>query len=116
MERSYPLESGKRYKIEVSYAFGTSDFNDINTWTIITGVHQSPPLEHDGLIFQEKTSHGMESVEGRVWLDKEYEFTAEAGEDGALHIAIGVWGTWETARAYFLDDLQIDIDPLTSVP
>ena len=27
--------------------------------------------------------------------------------DGMIHVVIGVWGTWETPRTYYVDDVRV---------
>lgn len=32
-----------------------------------------------------------------------------SGNDGTLYIDIGIWGTWETGRVYYIDNVRITI-------
>jgi len=116
MERSFKLEPNREYVVRIRYAFGTTDYSDINSWKIVTGVHRNPPRTHTDLTFQGSTRHDAGSNAGLQWLEKEYSFKAETGERGRLYIAVGVWGTWETPRTYYVDDLQIEFDPFKAAP
>lgn len=111
IERAFDLEPNTTYDVELAYAFGTSDWGAINLWTIIAGVHVEPPETREDLTFQEDTGHGAEEDLGLVWTDRAYELTATTGEDGRLWVAIGVWGTWETPRTYFVDDVELTFTP-----
>ena len=111
IERAFDLEPGVTYDVEVSYRFGTSDFGDINAWTIIAGVDPENPEEVDDLTFQGTTSTGRDEDVGVVWLDKSHAFTATAGPNGELWVSLGVWGTSEFPRTYYLDDLRIEFAP-----
>ena len=111
MQRPFALTPNTRYVVRVRYAFGTTDWGDVNLWTLITGVHPDPPETHEDLTYQGHTGHGAESDVGPVWLEKAYELTAETDDDGRLYVAVGVWGTWETARTYFVDDLRLTFVP-----
>lgn len=111
IERAFALESGMAYDVELSYAFGTWDFGDINTWTIIAGVHPANPEVVDDLAFQGSTSTGEDEEVGLVWLDKSHSFTATAGASGELWVSLGVWGTSEFPRTYYLDDVRIEFTP-----
>jgi len=111
IERAFALEPGAAYDIEVSYAFGTSDFGDVNTWTIIAGVDPESPEVADDLTFQGSTSTGEDEEVGVVWLDKSHALTATAGASGELWVSLGVWGTSEFPRTYYLDDLRIEFTP-----
>ena len=111
IERAFDLEPGVTYDVEVSFAFGTSDFGDINTWSIITGVDPESPEDADDLTFQGSTSTGEDEDLGVVWLEKSHAFTATAGAGGELWVSIGVWGTFETPRTYYVDDVRIEFTP-----
>jgi len=111
IERAFALERGAAYDIEVSYAFGTSDFGDVNTWTIIAGVDPESPEVADDLTFQGSTSTGEDEEVGVVWLDKSHALTATAGASGELWVSLGVWGTSEFPRTYYLDDIRIEFTP-----
>lgn len=111
IERAFDLEAGRAYDVEVSYAFGTSDFGDINTWSIIAGVAPESPETTDDLTFQGSTTTGSDQDVGVVWLEKNHAFTATAGASGELWVSLGVWGTSEFPRTYYLDDLRIEFTP-----
>lgn len=111
MERSVQLEAGVTYEVDLSYAFATSDWGDFNLFTVIAGVHAAPPRTADDLTFQDDTGHGGEEDVGFVWQDRSYSFSVTAPPDGVLHVAVGVWGTWETTRTYFVDDLTVVFTP-----
>jgi hypothetical protein len=111
IERAFDLEPGVTYDVEVTFAFGTSDFGDINTWTIIAGVGPENPEEVDDLTFQGSTSTGEDEEVGVVWLEKSHAFTATAGPGGELWVSVGVWGTFETLRTHYIDDVRIAFTP-----
>ncbi|HET6362940.1 MAG TPA: hypothetical protein VFH11_12925 [Gemmatimonadota bacterium] len=111
IERAFDLEPGVTYDVAVSYAFGTSDFGDINTWTIIAGVDPESPEMVDDLTFQGSTSTGEDEEMGVVWLDKSHSFIATAGAGGELWVSLGVWGTFEALRTYYLDDVRVEFTP-----
>ncbi len=113
MERPFMLEPGTVYQVEVEYAFGTSDWGDVNLFTIIAGVHDDPPRSAEDLTFQdEDTGHGGDEDVGLVWQDRSHSFQTEAPSDGTVYMALGVWGTWETARTYFVDDVTVRFTPI----
>ena len=111
IERAFDLEAGVTYDVEVSYAFGTSDFGDVNIWTIISGMSPQNPETVDDLIFHGTTATGTDEDVGIVWLDSIFTATATASADGELWISIGVWGTSEFPRTYYLDDLEVAFSP-----
>jgi hypothetical protein len=112
MERSFELEPNRTYDVDVSYAFGSADWGDINLWRIITGVTTDSPEEADDLEFQDDTGNGLDSDNGIEWMNKTYSFTATTDAAGVLHVAIGTWGTFEVQRTYFVDDVKISFSEM----
>ncbi len=111
MERGFELDPGVLYQVEVSYAFGTADWGDVNLFTIIAGVHDTAPRDADELTFQGETGHDEGQDAGYVWLDQAYDFLIPAPDDGTAYVALGVWGTWETIRTYYIDEVTVRFVP-----
>ena len=109
VQHPFLVEPDRPYRVKVSYSFATKDFGDLNLWRIITGVSPTPPAKPDDLVYQGDTGHGSPSDIGYVWLDRSYEFDTRSGPDGLLYVSVGVWGTFETLRGYFLDGLTVTI-------
>jgi hypothetical protein len=38
-----------------------------------------------------------------------YDFHIISAADGTLYLDIGIWGTWETYRAHYIDNVRITI-------
>lgn len=112
MERDFNLAPGVTYDVSVRYALGTSDWGFVNLFTLITGVHAAPPRQAADLTFQGDTGHGGDADIGVVWLERTYDLSITAPPDGTVYVVIGVWGTWETARTYFVDDVRVRFDPV----
>ena len=111
IERPFDLEPGRAYDVAVSYAFATADFGDINNWTIVAGVTPVDPEVRDDLTFQGSTANGEDQDVGFVWLKKSHAFMATASPSGELWLALGVWGTSEFSRIYYLDDVEVAFTP-----
>ncbi len=109
MEKEFNVSPGTLYNVSVSYMFATGDFGDVNLFTIITGVSPMSPEEAGDLTFQEDTGHHLDE-RGFVWLEKDYNFH-QSSSDGNLYVSIGVWGTWETLRVYYIDDVKVNLTP-----
>jgi len=112
IERGFSLAPNTTYDVDVRYAFGTSDFGSVNLWTIITGAFSSPPSTTAELqpAFQGNTAHGGGSA-GFQWVSKQYQLTATTDASGMLYVVIGVWGTFEVTRTYYVDDVRITFTP-----
>lgn len=109
LERTVSLVPGKIYNVKISYDFATRDFGSINLFRIIAGVHAIPPRTRQELqsSYRGDTGNGGFSDVGFVWLPKQYEFTYDSGSSGSAMIVIGIWGTWETPRTYYVDNVRV---------
>jgi hypothetical protein len=105
IECPFDGEKNRAYEVHVEYDFASADWGDMNLWTIITGV--VPESTKTELVSQGDTGNNAKPEDGFVWLRKSYDFNVESGPDGKLYVLIGVWGTWETARTYYLDNVSI---------
>jgi hypothetical protein len=114
IERSFAVKPDALYKVEISYAFASSDWGDANLFRIITGVLQESPQSRDELMYQGYTGNGAGSDVGYVWLEKSYSFSVKSNVSSKLYVVIGVWGVWETVRTYYLDNLRIVFTELGS--
>jgi hypothetical protein len=109
IQKFYSVEQNKDYIVTIKYKFASRDFGLANLWTIIAGVHLSPPANAQELTYQGHTGNGFDFDTGYVWLDKNYEFNINSNSSSQLWIVIGIWGNWETPRVYYLDSLSINI-------
>jgi len=105
IERLFEAEPNGSYQVHVEYDFASADWKDTGLWTIITGV-VSAPLESE-LILQGDTSNNAKPEDGFVWLRKNYDFNVKSGADGKVYVLVGVSGTPETARTYYVDNMTI---------
>lgn len=118
VERIFDVKASSSYHVQVSFTFGTFDFGDFNLFNIITSVLNHELTNRDELMYQGDTGHHSEE-EGLVWLEKTYDFYIDTDENGELYINLGVWGSWETTRTYFIDDVVITIteqEPIAEYP
>lgn len=109
IERAFPVRPNQRHHVNVRFSFGTADWGDANHFTIIAGVGTQPAETRSDLTYQDHTGNGQQTDVGYQWLEKSYNFDVVSGANGALFIDVGVWGTWETYRAYYVDSLWITI-------
>ena len=108
MERAFELQPNATYDVDVAFDFASADFGEIGLWTVIAGVADTDPETADDLAFQDETGNGASEDLGHVWGTRSYSLgMANAGDDGLLWVALGVWGTFEVSRTYFVDDLEL---------
>lgn len=108
--RSFDGEPGQTYRADIRFDFGTQDWGSVNLWTIIAGAHTEPPESGDDLDFRDNTGNGASQNSGYQWLEKSYTSTVTANAEGEIFVAIGVWGTFEVERTYFIDDVNIVLE------
>ena len=116
VERAFDVEPNREYQVHLEYDFASADWGDMNLWTIITGIAPMPPKAKDGLVYQEDTRNNARPEDGFVWLYKSYDFTVKSEQEGKLYIMIGIWGTWETARTYYIDNVNVAITSTVGAP
>jgi hypothetical protein len=87
----------------------TADWTDVNPLTILGSVRTQPAVTRNDLTYQDLTGNGEHTNTGYKWLKKSYDFNVVSAADGTLYLDIGIWGTWETYRAYYVDNVWITI-------
>jgi hypothetical protein len=87
--------------------FATRDFGMVNLFRIITGVGTKSPETADDLTYQDDTGHHQDEDIEFIWLEKNYTFSILTDDTGKIYVSIGVWGTWETPRTYYIDSVNI---------
>lgn len=111
IERRFDVNSDQEYRVKIEFDFATTDFGSVNLWRIIAGASHKSPETADDLMssYRDSTGNGHDSDVGYQWLTKEYEFSASSSSQGELVVFVGVWGTWETPRTYFIDNLTVTL-------
>jgi len=114
IERGFAVPDSPTCRVRIEYDLASADWGDVNLWTIITGVSASSPESAADLRYPENTGNGAASNRGFVWSHRSYDFELAPAEDGRMYAFIGVWGTWETARTYYLDNVSVSFEPLAA--
>jgi len=112
VRRSFAASPGRSYRAVITYRFASADYGSANLWSIIAGALPSEPVGAADLPIRESTGNGSDSDIGWMWLDKRYEQPVRAGADGRVHVLIGVWGTWEAPRTYYIDEVHVKLEPV----
>jgi hypothetical protein len=115
IEKPFAVDPNRMYQVTVQYAFSTRDYGQGNLFTIITGALKKPAGGGNDLVpaMKDETGNGSETNVGYQWLDKTYDFAVMTGPEGVLNIVIGVWGTYEAPRTYYVDSVSVT---LTEMP
>ena len=107
IERAVNVAPSVLYDVDISFDFGTADFGEVNLWRILSGAHTNSPATAAALTVQEATGNGSPANVGVRWLQKSYRVRASSDAGGRMRIVIGVWGTWETPRTYYIDNVRL---------
>jgi hypothetical protein len=109
LERPFAVQPNHSYHVTVQLSLGTQDFGQANLFTVIAGVRTTPAVDRNDLTYQDHTGNGADNDVGYKWVEKSYDFYLVSGADGTLYIDVGIWGTWETLRTYYIDNVRITI-------
>ena len=107
MERAAVVGASVEYDVDISFDFGTADFGEVNLWRILAGAHTGSPGTAAALEVQDATGNGSASSVGVQWLQKSYRVQAVSDPGGHIQIVVGVWGTWQTPRTYYIDNVRL---------
>ena len=107
IERTVNVAPSHSYDVDISFDFGTADFGQTNLWRIVSGAHTRSPGTAAALTVRDASGNGSASDVGVQWLPKSYRVRASSDAGGRMQIVIGVWGTWETPRTYYIDNVQL---------
>jgi hypothetical protein len=114
IERPYSIDEDapQTFDVTISFDFGTSDFGSINLWKLVVGAFGEPPRSAEALepAFRGETGAG-EMGDGVRWLLKKYTSRVTA-HNGEVYVVIGVWGTFETIRTYYIDNVRVTFTPV----
>lgn len=109
MEREAILTPGITYDVEVEFALGTSDGDDVTPWTVVAGTS----VDGGAFVFADlgTTAGGGGASEVTLLLDGSLRFTTPASgsgdEESDVRIALGVGPTTAGTRSYGLDDVTV---------
>ena len=111
IEKSYTLEPETEYEVRIDYRLGTKDFGNANLFKNVAGARAAAPQTGADIqaIARDETGNGATSDVGYRWLSKSYTSTVETDAAGKLYVVVGIWGTWETERSHYVDDLRVRI-------
>jgi len=110
IEKAFAVEPNQIYHVDVEYALASNEPSTdvVSSFTVITGVLAKSPKTAVDLAPAFKNSTRKPSSEsGYEWFDRKYEFAVRSDEQGVLSIVIGIWGTWEVRKTYYVDDVRI---------
>lgn len=101
------LVPGATYEVVLTFDFASADFGAVNLWRILAGVAPDDP-ESVAAFARGDTGNGTGS-DDFAWSEKSFTITTQAGGAGEIWLVVGIWGTSEFARTYYVDDISVTI-------
>lgn len=100
--RAFAVELGSKYRVSLDYSFG----GRFREYRIIAGVFRTPPLIADDLssAFQDDLP-----AELPRWIHRSNEFTIKSKKSSTVYVVMGVMGTEQTHREYFIDSVCVTL-------
>jgi hypothetical protein len=103
--KSFPVERGKVYRVNINYAFAPRE-GAVES-TLITGVVRNKPETADDLIPLYQGEARSPNFWG--WQPREYSFKFKSKKSDFLHVVIGVAGKDKIQGTYYLDNICVSV-------
>ncbi|MEK6320883.1 MAG: hypothetical protein AABN33_04285 [Acidobacteriota bacterium] len=102
--RAFAVEPGSKYRLSLDYSFS----GRFREYRIIAGVFRSPPMTADDLssTFQDDIPKELPR-----WIHRSYQFSIKSKRSSTVYVVIGVMGTKQTHREYFIDSVCVTLTP-----
>ncbi len=110
IQRAIVLEPETDYDVALRFDLATQDWGDVNFFAIVAGALNSAPAsgaEIAALDQGSTRSGGGETV--WVWIPKTVGTRVHTGPGGQVFVVVGIWGTFEAPRTYYLDHVAVDV-------
>ena len=107
LSRPYALKPFQAYDVHLEFALGTSDGDPAAAFRVLAGAAQFPPANGDAAIFLAQDDTGSAGTTRLSWVPKSYDAFATTGPSGEMSAVVGIWGTSEATRTYYLDALAV---------
>ncbi len=102
--RAFAVEPGSKYRVSLDYSWG----GRFREYRIIAGVFRTPPLTANDL-----SSAYQDDLPAELprWIHRINEFTIKSKKSSTVYVVIGVIGTEQTDREYFIDSVCVTLTP-----
>jgi hypothetical protein len=102
---SFEVVPGNKYRVSLDYAFSSRNAADFR---LIAAVFRSPPQTGDDL---SSAIQDEATILSPLWVHKSYDFTIKSKKSSTVYVVIGVEGTAQTHREYFIDSVCVTLTP-----
>lgn len=114
--RPFAVEPNRDYVVHLNFDFASRDYGDVNLFQLLAGASPTAPVTGAEVLAVARTNmstgNGAGSDVGFQWSHRYMTKGVRSSPNGSLYILVGVWGTWETPRTYYVDNVSVELTPL----
>ena len=97
------------YTVDLAFDFATAEFGTGTLASILVGAAGAAPTAAGGLTPRGDTGNELAADGGYRWLTKTYSLEARANAKGELWAYVGVSGTTQSLRTYYVDKVRVTL-------
>jgi len=101
LEREFDVAPERAYDVQITFDLASNESGD--AWRVLAGAHDAAPTTAAELPVQDATAPG----DGYQWTERSYTVRATSDDEGALFVLLGLWGTSQEARTYYVDNVHL---------
>ena len=105
VERSFSVPPDSNVNVEVNFYLWSENYSAVNQWPVVAYAGLNNPEEELDFQIIGRTN----DVAG--WKQYIYQTTLKTDSTGNLWVAFGFHATWEVARTYYLDLVNVTVSP-----
>lgn len=99
------------YSVVLTWYLASRDWGVANLWNVIASIGTRDPETYADFVTIGNTGNG--DGDQYVWLPQQkYSKNLGITTAGEIWTALGIWGTWEVPRKYYVDDVSVKITPV----
>lgn len=115
IHREFSVDPSRDYDVDLAYDFASADWGGANLFALLAGASPTPPTTGPEVLSVartgQRTGNGAAFDVGYLWSRKEFGLQARSSAVGKLYVLVGVWGTWETSRTHYIDNVTVRLTP-----
>lgn len=101
LERAFEVAPETAYEVQITFDLASAESG--NPWRVLAGAHDASPSSAAQLTVQDATTAGT----GYEWTERSYTVRATSTAAGRIVVVLGLWGTSEESRTYYVDNVHL---------
>jgi hypothetical protein len=115
IERPFTLQPDTDYEYEINLSFYPLG-NQADGNSLSCAARSAPPLTRDDIVSAVIGGTGVGSSPAHPWAQRLARGRVRTDATGQAFAFVGVWGTFEIAYTYYLDDVRIRFRDVHGIP